>query len=60
MFETDDQALMDRFYGVQCRCGVPRKPSGIAKHVEDDGMCFVHPDAPPQPWARGAGGGNRT
>jgi hypothetical protein len=41
-------------FGPQCRCGVPRKPPGLAKHVQDDGMCVVHPDKPPQPWTRGA------
>lgn len=42
-------------HGPMCRCGVPRKPPGISKHVNDDGRCTVHPDRPPQPWTRGAG-----
>lgn len=46
---------MDRFHGPMCRCGVPRKPSGISRHVNDDGLCTVHPDRPPQPWVRGVG-----
>lgn len=41
-------------HGPQCRCGVPRKPPGISRHVNDDGLCVVHPDRPPQPWTRGA------
>lgn len=49
---TDD---MNRFHRSTCRCGVPRKPPGISKHVDDDGLCTVHPDRPPQPWTRGAG-----
>lgn len=57
MFDTDDPTDLDRFHGAQCRCGVPRKPSGLAKHVEDDGLCVVHPDQPVQPWTRGAGNG---
>jgi hypothetical protein len=47
---------MERMHGVQCRCGVPRKPGGISKHVDDDGICPAHPDKPPQSWTRGAGG----
>lgn len=49
MFASESAA-----FGPQCRCGVPRKPPGIMKHVNDDGLCIVHPDAPPQPWTRGA------
>lgn len=49
---------MNRMHGVQCRCGVPRKPPGISKHVDDDGLCFVHPEQPPQQWTRGAGHGD--
>lgn len=49
---TDD---LDRFHGAQCRCGVPRKPPGISRHVNDDGLCVVHPEVPPQKWVRGAG-----
>lgn len=41
-------------FGPMCRCGVPRKPPGLAKYVKDDGMCVVHPDKPPQSWTRGA------
>lgn len=41
-------------HGPQCRCGVPRKPPGISKHVNDDGMCIVHPEREPQPYVRGA------
>ena len=44
---------MDRFHGAMCRCGVPRKASGISKHVNDDGLCTVHPDRSPQPWVEG-------
>lgn len=44
-------------FGAQCRCGINRKPAGLAKHVEDDGLCIVHPEKPPQPWVRGAGHG---
>lgn len=43
-------------HGPMCRCGVPRKPPGISKHVSDDGRCTVHPDRAPQPWTRGAEG----
>lgn len=53
MFD-DPTPDMDRFHGPMCRCGVPRKPSGISKHVDDDGLCTVHPDGAPQPWVRGA------
>lgn len=42
-----------RMFGPNCRCGVPRKPPGIMKYVDDDGLCVVHPDKPPQPWTRG-------
>lgn len=45
----------DRMHGAMCRCGVPRKAPGISKHVNDDGLCTVHPDRPPQPWVKGAG-----
>jgi len=41
-------------HGAMCRCGVPRKPAGISRHVNDDGLCTVHPDRPPQPWVLGA------
>lgn len=44
---------LDRFHGAMCRCGVDRKPPGISKHVNDDGLCTVHPDRPPQKWVRG-------
>lgn len=44
-----------RMHGAMCRCGVPRKPPGLAKHVADDGLCPVHPGQPPQRWSRGAG-----
>ncbi len=54
MFPDDPAAVMPLF-GAQCRCGVPRKPPGIMKHVNDDGLCIAHPDRPPQPWTRGAG-----
>lgn len=50
MFDSETQR-----HGAMCRCGVPRKPPGIMKHVNDDGLCVVHPDKPPQPWTRGAG-----
>jgi hypothetical protein len=43
-------------HGAMCRCGLARKPPGLALHVQDDGICVVHPDRPPQPWVRGAGG----
>lgn len=36
-----------------CRCGVLRKPPGLAKHIDDDGLCVVHPDKPPQPYVPG-------
>lgn len=39
---------------VQCRCGVPRKPPGISKYVNDDGKCLVHPDREPERYTRGA------
>lgn len=54
MFD-DPTPEMDRLHGPMCRCGVPRKPAGTSKHVDDDGKCTVHPDAPAQPWVRGAG-----
>ncbi len=41
-------------FGPMCRCGVPRKPPGISKYINDDGLCTVHPDRPAQPWVRGA------
>lgn len=41
-------------HAAMCRCGVPRKPPGISKHINDDGLCPVHPEAPPQRWTRGA------
>lgn len=50
----DDPATPMALFGAQCRCGVRRKPPGLAKHVTDDGLCMVHPDRPPQPWTRGA------
>jgi hypothetical protein len=46
----DDPAEGMPMFGPQCRCGVPRKPPGA---VNDDGLCVVHPDRPPQPWTRG-------
>jgi hypothetical protein len=45
-----------RNFGPMCRCGIRRKPSGISKHVADDGLCIVHPDKPPEPYVPGAGG----
>ncbi|MCX4912855.1 hypothetical protein [Streptomyces sp. NBC_00687] len=36
-----------------CRCGVLRKPQGLAKYIDDDGLCVVHPDKPPQPYVPG-------
>lgn len=54
MFDNPTPA-MNRLHAAMCRCGVPRKPSGISKHVNDDGLCTVHPDRPAQPWVRGAG-----
>lgn len=48
---------MDRFHGAMCRCGVDRKPPGISRMVNDDGLCTVHPDVAPQKWVRGAGHG---
>lgn len=54
MFPSDPAEDMPLF-GAQCRCGVPRKPGNISKHVNDDGLCIVHPDQPVQPWTRGAG-----
>jgi len=42
-----------RMFGIQCRCGVRRKPPGLAKHVNDDGMCPVHPEKPAQPYVPG-------
>lgn len=42
--------------GPTCRCGVPRKPSGLSKHVNDDGKCTVHPNKPPEPYVPGAEG----
>jgi hypothetical protein len=54
MFDTDDPTDLDRFHGAMCRCGVPRKPAGISRHVADDGLCTVHPDRPAQPWVLGA------
>lgn len=53
MFPDDPEEPLPMF-GAQCRCGVPRKPPGIMRHVDDDGRCVVHPDVPPQPWTRGA------
>lgn len=55
MFDVEDSTNMDRFHGAMCRCGVDRKPPGLAKMVADDGLCTVHPDMPPQKWVRGAG-----
>ena len=54
MFDVEDATNLDRFHGAMSRCGVPRKPPGISKHMDDDGLCVVHPDNPPQPWTRGA------
>lgn len=53
MFDDPDGSL-DRMHGPMCRCGVPRKPPGTSRHVNDDGRCAVHPDRGPQPWTRGA------
>jgi hypothetical protein len=52
MFDIDSHK-----HAAMCRCGVPRKPPGIMKLVNDDGLCVVHPDKPPQRWTRGAGRG---
>lgn len=49
----DDPATEMPMFGAQCRCGVPRKPPGLAKHVIDDGKCIVHPDKPPEPYVPG-------
>lgn len=59
MFPEDPDEPMPMF-GAQCRCGINRKPAGLAKHVQDDGLCIVHPDKPPQPWVRGAGHAGQT
>lgn len=53
MFD-DPTPDMDRFHAAMCRCGVHRKPSGLALHVVDDGLCTVHPDRPAEPYVRGA------
>lgn len=50
----DDPAEAMPLFGANCRCGIHRKPPGLAKHVADDGTCPAHPDGPPQPWVRGA------
>ncbi len=55
MFDIEDSSNLDRFHGAMCRCGIPRKPAGISRHVDDDGLCVVHPDRPAQPYVRGAG-----
>lgn len=55
MFD-DPTPDMDRFHGPTCRCGVRRKPPGLAKHVVDDGKCVIHTDKPPEPYVPGAGG----
>jgi hypothetical protein len=47
---------MNRLHGPMCRCGVHRKPSGLAREVADDGRCTVHPDAPVEPYVRGVTG----
>ena len=54
MFDTDDPTNLNRFHGAQCRCGVHRKPPGLALHMADDGSCPVHPDREPERWSRGA------
>jgi hypothetical protein len=51
---ADPTPDMDRFHGAMCRCGVHRKPKGLAVHSADDGMCTVHPERQPQPYVRGA------
>lgn len=56
MFD-DPTPEMNRLHGPMCRCGVPRKPPGISRHVNDDGRCTVHSDQPPQPWVRGVSDG---
>lgn len=45
----------NRLFGPTCRCGIYRKPPGLAKHVIDDGLCTVHPEVAPQPYVPGAG-----
>lgn len=50
---ADPTPEMDRLHGPMCRCGVHRKPSGLAKHVVDDGHCTIHPDKDPEPYVRG-------
>lgn len=55
MFDVEDSSNMDRFHGAMCRCGVDRKPAGLARMVADDGLCTAHPNKPPQKWVRGAG-----
>lgn len=52
---ADPTPEMNRMHGAMCRCGVHRKPSGLARHVIDDGKCTVHPDGVPEPYVRGAG-----
>lgn len=47
MFD-DPTPDMERFHGPMCRCGLFRKPAGLAKHVIDDGRCTAHPDREPQ------------
>lgn len=51
---ADPTPDMDRFHGAMCRCGVHRKPKGLAVHSADDGLCTVHPERQPQPYVRGA------
>lgn len=50
---ADPTPEMNRLHRSMCRCGVHRKPAGLAKHVVDDGKCTVHPDELPEPYVRG-------
>lgn len=52
---ASEDAASIRSLGPTCRCGVRRKPAGLAKHVIDDGLCVVHPERPPQPYVPGVG-----
>lgn len=36
--------------GPMCRCGLYRKPAGLAKHVVDDGSCPTHPGVVQRGW----------
>lgn len=50
---SDPTPDMNRFHGPMCRCGVPRKPSGISRYVNDDGKCVIHAEELPEPYVRG-------